>query len=40
MENKTTPCPCDRAPYTWCNNGEGCGSCPDYEHWLDENGLD
>ena len=39
MSDKLTPCPCDKAPYPWCNNAEGCGSCPEYERWLEENEL-
>lgn len=39
MSEEFTKCPCDEAPYPWCNNAEGCGSCPEYEAWLRENGL-
>lgn len=28
------PCPCDSAPYTYCNNAEGC-PCADYEEWVE-----
>lgn len=39
-EKGFTPCPCDEAPYPWCNNAEGCDTCADYERWLEENDLD
>ena len=39
MVYKITECPCDKAPYPWCNNAEGCGSCPEYEAWIKENDL-
>ena len=37
MSKKKSNCPCEKAPYPWCNNGEGCGSCPEYEYWEEEN---
>lgn len=34
---KQTQCPCERAPYPWCNNAEGCLDCPDFEQWAENN---
>ena len=37
LKNRISKCPCDDAPYPWCNNGEGCFDCPDFERWAEEN---
>lgn len=39
MSDKLTHCPCEKAPFPWCNNAEGCDTCGEYDAWAEQEGL-